>query len=134
MRMAEYGNDSIPGLIRSVIGDARELIHEEVALVRAELREEIAAGRAAGMSFGAAAIVALIALVLSCIALGGAIAYFSGWPAWAGYGIMALLLSGAAFLLVTRGRTQVAAIRGLPKTQESLRENITWIRSKSNSR
>ena len=132
--MAEYSNESIPALIRSVMGDARELIREEIALAKAELREELAAGRAAGVSFAAAALLAVVAIVLLCIALGGAIAYAFNLPGWVGYGIMSLLLGGVAYFLVSRGRTQVASIGGLPKTRASLQENITWIQSKSSSR
>jgi putative superfamily III holin-X len=132
--MTEYGNESIPALIRSVMGDARELIREEIALAKAELREELAAGRAAGVSFAAAVLFALVGIVLLCIALGGAIAYAFNLPGWVGYGIMSLLLGGTAYFLVSRGRAQVASIGGLPKTRASLQENITWIQSKSSSR
>lgn len=132
--MAEQDTASIPTLIRSLMDDARELIREELALARAEMREELSAARGMGVSFGAAALLAVIGVVLLCIALGGAVADVLDLPAWAGYGIMALLLGGAAYVFLSRGRRQLAAIRGLPRTQASLRENIAWIRSRSSRR
>jgi fructose-specific phosphotransferase system IIC component len=131
--MAEH-EASIPALIRSVMDDARELIREELALARAELREEASAVQTVGIAFAAAALLAVIGVVLLCIAIGGGIAALLNVSAWVGYGIVAVLLLGGAYFFMTRGRTSLANIRTLPKTRESLQENIQWIRSKSNSR
>lgn len=132
--MAEQEAGSIPALIRSVMDDARELVREELALARAEIRDEVSAVQTVGITFAAAALLAVIGVVLLCIAIGGAIAALFSVSAWVGYGIVALLLLGGAYLFVSRGRTRLANIRTLPKTRESLQENIEWIRSKSSSR
>ena len=133
--MAEQDEtNSIPALIRSVVDDARELIREEIALAKAEIREEASAVQSVGIAFAGAALFAMIGVVLLCIALGGAIAYLFNAPAWVGYGIIAILLGGGAYFLMNWGRASLANIRALPKTTESLRENIAWIRSKSSSR
>jgi hypothetical protein len=132
--MAEQAAESIPGLIRGVVNDARELIREEIALAKSELREEISAARTVATTFAAAALLALIGIVLFSIALGGAIADLFNTPAWVGYGIVAVLLGAGAYLLVSRATTALGKIRALPKTQESLRENIAWMQSRSSSR
>ncbi len=132
--MAEYEayeTESIAGLIRSLLDDTRDLIREEIALARAEIREEIAATRTVGIAFGAAAVAAVLGATLLCIALGGAIAYFLTWPTWAGYAIMTVLLLSGAYLLVQYGRGHIGKIRALPKTTESVRENMAWMQSKS---
>jgi hypothetical protein len=131
--MAEH-TESIPSLIRSVLNDARELIREELALAKAELREEVSAGRRVAAAFVAAALLALLGLVLLSVALGGALADLFDLPTWAGLGIVAVIMAVAAFVVANRGRAQLANIRGLPKTQETLRENLTWMQSKSGSR
>ena len=123
--------DSIPALIRSVLDDARELIREEIAVARAEIREELSTAKAAATGFGAAAIAGGVALVLFCVAFGGAVAYLFAWPSWAGYGLVALLLAGAAFAALSYGQGQLAKIRTLPKTTATLQENIAWIQDKS---
>jgi hypothetical protein len=132
--MAEHTMESIPSLIRSVLNDARELIREELALAKAELREEVSAARSVAIAFTGAALLALLGLGLLSVALGGAVADLFDLPGWAGLGIVAVLLAVAAYVLVARGRAQLTNIRGLPKTQETLRENITWMQSKSSSR
>ena len=132
--MAEHESSSVSALIGSVLHDARELIREEIALARAELRDEAAAAQSVGIAFSAAALLAVIAVILLCVAIGGAIAWTFDAPAWVGYGAVALLLAAAAFFFVSRGRAALANIRMLPKTTESLRENLAWIQSKSSSR
>ena len=132
--MAEQDTGSVPTLIRGVLEDARELIREEIALAKAELREEASAIQGVGIAFGAAALLGVIGVVLLCIALGGAVADLFNTSPWVGHGIVAVLLAGAAYLFVSRGRTRLANIRTLPKTKESLRENMSWIRSKSSSK
>jgi len=130
--VAEYERDSIAGVIRSLLDDTRELIREEFLLARAEIRDELAALQKVGMSFAVAVMAALIGTVLLSIAIGGALAYFLGWPAWSGYLIVGLLMLGSAFGLVVYARGQLVTLRTpLPKTTETLKENMAWIQSKS---
>jgi fructose-specific phosphotransferase system IIC component len=128
--MAEHDNN-IAGLVRGLLHDTRDLIREEIALARAEIREEISAAQTVGIAFGSAALAALLGAALLCIAVGGAIAYAFGWPAWAGYGITAVLLLGGAFGLVQYGRGQLAKVRAMPKTTETVKENLAWVQNKS---
>jgi apolipoprotein N-acyltransferase len=132
--MAQQEANSIPELIRSVLHDTRDLIREELALARAEVREEIAAVRTVGIVFGSAAFAGLLGATLLCIAIGGALAYALTWPAWTGYGIIAVLLLVGAFVLVRYGRNQLANVRALPKTTETVKENLAWIQGKSHER
>jgi hypothetical protein len=133
--VAEYERDSIAGVIRSLLDDTRELIREEVLLARAEIREELAALQTVGMSFAVAAMAALIGTVLLSIAIGGALAYLLDWPTWSGYLIVALLMLASAVGLVVYARGQLATLRTpLPKTTETLKENMAWIKSKSAKR
>jgi hypothetical protein len=131
--MADDTN-SVAGLVRSLLADTRDLLREELALMRAEVREEVAQLRSVAVSFAIAAVAGAIAAVLLCIALGSAIAYFLEWPVWTGYGIVAVLLALAAVLFVSRGRSEMANVRALPKTRETVKENVEWIQSKSDTK
>jgi fructose-specific phosphotransferase system IIC component len=128
--MAEQ-NESIAGLVRGLIADTRELVREELSLVRAEVREEILQAKAAAMSFAGAAVAGVIGVVLLCVAIGGAIAYAFGWPSWAGYGAVAVLLLIGAAVLAMMGRKEVANLRALPKSRETVKENVEWMQNKS---
>jgi hypothetical protein len=132
--MAEPDVNSIPGLIRGLLHDTRDLIREEIALARTEIREEISAAQTVGIAFGSGALAALLGATLLCIAIGGAIAYLLHWPAWSGYGIVGVLLLAASFALVQYARGRLARIRALPKTSDTLKENMAWIQSKSSAK
>jgi len=124
-------HESIPQLIKSLFEDTRELIREELALARAEIREELSRLQTVAVAFGAAAVAGAIGVVVLCIAVASAIAYFLAWPAWAGYAITALVLLAAAFGLMKYGQQQLGDVRALPKTTETVKENLTWMQNKS---
>ena len=132
--MANRDADSMADLIRTVLTDTRDLIREELALARAEIREQLSTAVTAGASFGAAAAAALLGFVLLAIAVGGLIAYALGWPAWAGYGIVAIVLLVISCGLWVAGQRRFARIRTLPRTTETLKENLEWIQNKSGQR
>jgi hypothetical protein len=130
-RMAEQDRETIPGIVRSLLEDTRELIREEIALARSEIREEMTAVQTVGVAFGAAAVAGLIGLTILCVAIGGAVADVLNWPPWSGNAIVAVLLLTGAFLAVRYGRARLGAIRALPNTTATLKENIAWIQNKS---
>lgn len=132
--MAVQDQESIVGLVRSVLSDTRELLRDELELMRSEIREEVAQARTVGVALGGAAFAGLLGATLLCIALGGAIGYWAGWPAWAGYGIVSLLLLIAGFAAMSYGRKQLSDFRALPKTRATVKENLAWIQSKSAQR
>ena len=119
------------GLIRGLLQDVRDLIREELQLARAEIREELLAAQSVVAAFAASAVAALIGAGLLSIAIGGAIAYFLGLPTWAGYGIFAVVLLVAAWSLVHHGRNQLARIRAIPETTQTVKENLAWIQNRS---
>ena len=125
---------SIPTLVRGVLADARELMREEVALLRSEAMEQAEAAKGVGLMFGAALVLALVGVALLCVAIAAAAADLFNIPAWVSYMVLAVLLAIVAYVLYGNGRTQVAQMQVLPKTRESLRENVAWIQSKSNSK
>ena len=129
--MAQGENSPIGGLIRGLVEDTRELIREEIALAKTELLTEVRALQRAGVAFGGAALLAILGAMMFCIALGGVIAWTFDWPAWAGYGVVMLLLCGGAFALVQVGRRRLSDVRGLPKTVQATKENVAWIQNKS---
>ena len=125
---------SIPTLVRGVLADARELMREEVALLRSEAMEQAEAAKGVGLMFGAALVLALVGVALLCVAIAAAAADLFNIPGWVSYMVLALLLAIVAYVLYRNGRTQVAQMQVLPKTRESLRENVAWIQSKSSSK
>ena len=122
---------SIPTLIKGLLDDARDLIREELQLFRAEFREEVSALQTVTIAFAVAAVVGLLGAMLFAIALGGAVAYFLRWPAWAGYGVVAVLFLAGGYGLCLYGRARMRVIRAIPNTTDTMKENIAWMQNKS---
>lgn len=132
--MADQVKTTIPALIRDVLSDARQLIHEEIVLARAEAREQAGEARTLGLIAGAAVLFALTGIILIAAAIGVALADLLDWPLWAGIGSIALLFCAGGYVLYSMGRSRLAALEIMPKTRASLQENIRWIQSKSSAK
>jgi hypothetical protein len=126
--------ETFGGLISGILNDLRTLVREEIALARVELREQAGRARAAALSFGVAAGALLFGAAFLFVALAMGIAELAGWPAWAGFLAVAVLLSTVGFLALAFGRRQVRAFRPVPEqTVTTLKENSEWIAKRLSS-
>jgi MFS family permease len=127
-------NDSIGGLLRGILMDLRTLIREEISLARVEIREQAGRARAAAMSFGMAAAALLFGGTFLLIAMATGIAELLEWPVWAGFLIVAVLLSLIGFIALSSGRKQLQSFHAVPvETVETLKENSEWIAKRLSS-
>lgn len=127
-------SDSIRGLLRGILTDIRTLIREEISLARLELREQAGRARAAAISFAVAAVALACGGLLLLVALATAIADLLDWPVWAGFLIMAALLSLVGFVTLSSGRKQLAQVHAVPEeTVSTLKENSEWIAKRLSS-
>ena len=133
--MAELGyNESIGGLLRGVLMDMRQLMRDEVALARVELREQAGRAKMAAASLGAAAVALLLGVIFLLIALSIGIADLLNWPVWAGYFVVALLLAAGGAFALASGRRKLRNVRPMPEqTVETLKENSEWIAKRLSS-
>ena len=135
MANPELGHgETIRGLVRGILTDIRTLIHEEIALARVEIREQAGKARAAAISFGMAAAALVFAGTFLLIAMATAIADLFGWPIWAGFLVMAVLLGAAGVFTFLSGRTQLKSVHAVPpETMSTLKENSEWIAKRLSS-
>jgi len=127
-------HETIAGLIRGILTDLKTLIREEIALARVEVREQAGRARAAALSFGLAAAALLFGVAFLLIAIATAIADQLGWPLWAGFLIVAVLLSLAGFVSLASGRRQLRRFHAVPpETVTTLKENSEWIAKRLSS-
>ena len=135
MAHAELGHgESIRGLIRGILTDIRALLHEEIALARMEIRKQAGQARAAAISFGMAAGALLFAGTFLLIAMATAIADVLDWPVWAGFLVVAVLLSAVGMITFASGRSQLRSVHAVPsETMSTLKENSEWIAKRLSS-
>jgi Flp pilus assembly protein TadB len=115
---------SIGGLVRGALGDVRELIREEVALARAELRQEMTKASSAAIKFSIAAAALLFAGVCLLVAISLGLAALLDWPAWAGFAVVAGALGAVSAFAFNGGRRAVRTVQPLPRTMHTMKENF----------
>lgn len=126
--------DTFGGLIGGILNDLRTLVKEEIALARVELRDQAGRARGAAMSFGIAAAALLFGVAFLLVAAAIGIAELAGWPAWAGFLVVALVLSIAGFIAFATGRKQLRTFHAVPEqTVTTLKENSEWIAKRLSS-
>jgi hypothetical protein len=123
-------DDSIGGLIGQVAGDVSKLFRQEVALAKAELKEEAAkAGKAGGMLAGAGFAGYMVAVLLSLalvFALGAVMPL--GWAAL----IVAVVWAVIGGVLYAVGRKRLGSVDPVPRqTVETLKEDAQWVRDQT---
>jgi hypothetical protein len=116
-------------LVAEVATDISTLFRQEVALAKAELREEAAkAGRGMGMfagAGGAAYFATLFALLAAMFGLAEVLA-----PGWASL-VVAAVLGIVAAVLALAGRGTVRTVHPTPtRTVQTLREDVQWAQSR----
>ena len=109
-------DSSIPDLIKRALSDAQELLRSEVALAKAELSQE-ASRIGAGVAFLAAA--------------AWAFAEVLGWPVWAGFALTGAVVTVLAAVAGYMGRNRLATQRHLPRTMDTMKENMEWMRART---
>jgi MFS family permease len=127
-------SESLGGLIRGILMDLRTLIREEIALARVEIREQATRARAAAMSFGIAVGALLFGGTFLLIAIAMGIADLLNWPAWAGFLIVAVLLTIIGAVTLSASRKKLATVSAVPEeTVTTLKENSEWIAKRLSS-
>ena len=133
--MTEREREStVATLLSGIVGDAQTLVRQEIALARQEVREELSNAKDAGIKLGIAGAGIAIGGLLLILALAQGIAQLFGWPVWAGYGLVGVVLAIVGYVLLSAARKSIAQIKPMPeKTIETMKENIEWIKDRTTS-
>jgi len=122
---------SIADLLKGTIRNFEELVRGEIALAKAELREEMhrAASGATLLAAGAAG-AAIAGIFLLIAAAWGIVALFD-WPVWTGFALVGVLVGAVALALLATGRKRLNAERHMPRTVDTMKENLRWMRART---
>jgi len=107
-------------LLSEVTRDLSTLVRQEVALAKAEVRQEASRASKAATMFGGAGLAGyMVLLFLSCALWWGLSNVMDqGWAAL----IVAILWAVIGTILYFMGRTRMQEMRGLPRTTETIKE------------
>jgi hypothetical protein len=126
----EYSRaESFTDSLKHVIDDVRELFREEMALARAELRHEMSSFSTAAIQLVGGAVAGGFAAGFLLLALAQAFAATVGWPIWAGYLMMAVVLGAISAGVIWAGRNRIRSTPAVPRqTVETLKETKEWMK------
>jgi hypothetical protein len=117
-------------LVSDASRDLSELVRYEMALAKAELRDDLKRGATAGGLFGVAGFLSLLSLIALLIAAGLGLAEFM--PAWLAFLVVAATLLLTAGLLALVGKSQIGRIKPPERTIRSTRATIAAVRGRGN--
>jgi len=121
----DVGDTSLGDLVGRLTGDLSHLMRTELALAKAEAKEEAGrAGRGAGMLAGAG-LGAHLMLAFASLALMFGLGHWMalGWAAL----IVAVLWAVVAAVLASSGRKAIKNVSpALPQTTDTLKEDAQW--------
>lgn len=128
--MAVDTRRSVTELLGDIAGNLQRLVRSEFRLAKAELRQEITAGKRAVMLLAAGALLGILGVGYLLLSLVLVLALVM--PGWLAALIVALLTLAGAALAVAAGMRQWTAITVAPRTIASLQENMAWMNSSDN--
>ncbi len=132
-RVDRSSDSSLSSIVRGLLDDVRELFREEIALARAEIRQDVGNAKAAAIRLGAA--VGLLAVgglfILTFCALG--LAALLKWPPWAGFLIVGIVLAIIGAVMASAGQSRLRRVNALPQTSKTIKENAEWIKNRTTS-
>jgi Putative Actinobacterial Holin-X, holin superfamily III len=134
MKEAPYHSEpSLAQLLTGIVNDTKELLRQELALAKHEIREDLRKTKTAMLSLGVGVGVAAIGGLLVILMLVHLLHALTPIPLWGCYGIGGGGLVLAGFLLLFRGKKTAEDIAVVPQTVETLKENATWIKNQTTS-
>ena len=128
--MPDY-DQSLVDLIKTTVRDAQDLVRSEIALAKAEVRDEAQRLGRGVVLLAAAAVAAVLAVVFLLTTIAWGMFAWLGWPVWTGFAVVTGLMIVAAAVLAQLGRDKLAARRHLPNTTDTMKENAQWVRART---
>ena len=122
---------SITDVIKTAVRDAQDLVRDEIALAKAEARQEVRRLGAGAALLAGAALAGVIGIILLLTAAAWGISEGLGWPVWAGFAIVTAVVLIVAGALAYLGRARLQAERRMPLTADTLKENMEWMRART---
>ena len=120
---------SLGELFGELTSDVGLLFRKEVELAKVEAREELTrAGRAAGM-FGVAGLGGWMAALF--VSLGLAWLLDQAMNTALAFALVGVVWGLVALVLAKRAQREMAAVKPLPQTVESIKEDVQWVKTRN---
>jgi len=119
---------TVTGLVSGIVGDAQELLKQQVALVGAELKADFRRTVRAATLLAVGGLAAVPALFLLCNMFAFVLHELAGLSLWASYGIVAAAFIALSAILIGVGIQRFRSFNPLPdQSVEAFKENVRWM-------
>ncbi|HEV3444964.1 MAG TPA: phage holin family protein [Gemmataceae bacterium] len=122
---------SVTGLVTGIVHDVQQLMQQQLALFKHEIKENLQRSKEAavlmGLGIGIGSVGGLLLFFMLVYLLNWA---FAGLPLWACYLIVGVLAAGIGGGLLFAAIRKLQSVSAVPeKSIEALKENVQWIRN-----
>ena len=122
------GEPSVTSLVRGIVTDAQELFRQQIALFKAEFKEDMRKTREAALSLVAGAGITFFGVLLLLFAVVHLISWASGLPEWGSFAIVGGVVLAVGLGMIYAGKKRFESFSPLPdQSAQALRENVQWI-------
>ena len=119
---------SVTGLVSGIISDAQELLKQQVALVRAELKADFRRTVQAATLLAIGVLILVPAVFLLCTMFVFMLHELAGLSVWASYGIVGGVFAVVGAVLIAVGIQRFRSFNPLPdQSVEAIKENVRWM-------
>ena len=119
---------SVTGLVSGILHDAQELVKQQVALVRAEIKADFRRTVNAAVLLAVGALILVPAAFLLCNMFVYMLHELAGLSVWASYGIVGGVFAVLGAVLIGVGIQRFRSFNPLPdQSVEAIKENVRWM-------
>lgn len=119
---------SLASLVSGIISDAQELIKQQVAMLRHEIKEDMRKTKEVATSMGVGVGIGILGVILLCFMLVYLLALIPGIALWAAFGIIGGILVIVGGILAYLGKKRFESFNSLAdESAQALKENVEWI-------
>ena len=130
--LLRIGAPDVEALFADIPADKRIQGLLYMPLAKSEMGEEWSKTKSAAVSFGTAAAVASVAMVLLSFMFVYLLNWLTDMALWGCFAIVVGLFAAVAFILFYAGRSQAEQIHVVPRqTVETMRENVQWLKNQT---
>ena len=125
--MAQERDRSMAEVLQDIVGNIQEIVRSEVRLAKAEVRDEAAKAKIAGILVGGGAAGAFFAAFFLLLMIVYALTRVV--PDWAAALIVSVLMAIIAGSMLSMGLKRFREVHPTPeRTVESVKENVEWLK------
>jgi uncharacterized membrane protein YqjE len=130
-RLSSTDQPSLTSLVSGIVHDVQQLVRQEIALARTEVKQEWEKAKTAAGALMAGMVLLAVGGVLLCFMLVYLINFF-GVPLWGCFGIVGGVLALFGLILAGVGYSQASRVNVIPpQTAQTLKENVQWIKNQT---